>query len=162
MDPRSVHAENMRFYGDMRFKQLTLLLAAMTAAGGGVISKEGMNYRWWIALGALCLTGMMWVMEVRSSLHGIEAGRLAGEFWPGLGGKVFLPRLNATLVVALLHLGFYAFWLGCMYVWHPRLCGTFAVGLVVGIFLTFYTGANYWRVRGWWVERRDSPLAITR
>jgi hypothetical protein len=50
-------AENHRFFGDMRFKQLTLFMAAMSAAGAGVMQFTGS--RWWIALGALFVTGVI-------------------------------------------------------------------------------------------------------
>jgi hypothetical protein len=58
-------AENYRFFGDTRFKQLTLFVAAMSAAGAGVAQYPGI--RWWIALGALFVTGVMWVAEVRAT-----------------------------------------------------------------------------------------------
>lgn len=60
-------AENMRFYGDMRFKQLTLFMAAMTAVAGGIT--EASQYRWWIALAGMCIAAVMWVMEVRSTIN---------------------------------------------------------------------------------------------
>jgi hypothetical protein len=75
-------AENMRFYGDMRFRQLTLFMAAMTAVAGGIVGS--IQYRWWIALGGLCITAVIWVMEVRSTINFIAARNMrSGAVAPG-------------------------------------------------------------------------------
>lgn len=147
--PPTVFAENMRFYGDMRFKQLSLFLAAMTAAGGGIAQLSA--YRWWIALAALYVTAVLWVMETRSSLYGIANGKAAAGFWPRPQRMLF-PWLSATLVVFFLYVGFYAFWLRCIWAWY-RCSFTFCVGSVVGLLLFMYSCVNYWRQRDFWLER---------
>ena len=73
-------AENHRFFGDMRFKQLTLFMAAMTTAAAGVMQFPG--HRWWIALSALFVTAVMWVIEVRAALNGIAAHKAIPELFP--------------------------------------------------------------------------------
>jgi hypothetical protein len=60
-------AENVRFFADMHFKQLTLFMAAMTAVTGGIVVSS--LYQWWIALGGLCITAVIWTMEIRSTIN---------------------------------------------------------------------------------------------
>jgi len=133
-------AENMRFYGDMRFKQLTLFMAAMTAVAGGVV--ESSQYRWWIALGGLCITAVMWVMEIRSTINFDAVHKCAPELWPRAQSKLF-RWLTASLAVLLLYIAFYAFWLSCMRKWCPACCIPFYSGLTIGFALLLFSIANY-------------------
>ena len=133
-------AENMRFYGDMRFKQLTLFMAAMTAAAAGI--KQDFEHRWWIALGALFITAVMWVMEVRSSIHFFAIHEKAPRLWPNPQPKHF-RWLTATLAVWLLHVAFYAFWLGYLRICAPAACATFCLGMIVGLVLLIFSVLNY-------------------
>lgn len=148
-DSLSHVAENMRFYGDMRFKQLTLFMAAMTAVAGGIMQYA--PARWWIALAGLCITGAMWVMEVRSTLYAVATCDAAPRAWPLPKPKLF-PWLTASLVVLLLYIGFYATWLICLRVWCPK-CMSFYVGLVVGLVLLAFSIVNYWDRRTFWLGR---------
>src|ERR1035441_7756478 len=91
----------------MRFKQLTLFMAAMSAAGAGVMQFP--ISRWWIALGALFVTAVMWVVEVRATLNGIAAHNAVPELFPSR--KMFWPWLNSSWAVLSLHIAFYALWL---------------------------------------------------
>jgi len=134
-------AENMRFYGDMRFKQLTLFMAAMTAVTGGI--GQYPRYRWWIALAGVCITAAMWVMEVRSTLNFVAAHNEVPQLWVRSTSKPF-PWLTATSVVLLLHIGFYAFWLGCVKVWGQHAHISFWVGVIVGVMLLVFSIGNYW------------------
>ena len=134
-------AENMRFYGDMRFKQLTLFMAAMTAVGGGVVGSS--QYRWWIALGGLCITAVMWVMEIRSTINFNAVHKCAPELWPRAQSKLF-RLLTASHAVLLLYVGFYAFWLYSMRKWCPACCVSFYSELIVGFALLLFSVANYW------------------
>lgn len=61
-------AENIRFYSDMRFKQLTLLMAGMTAAGAAFGSSQYAEHHGTIAIAAALFTAVMWIMENRSTL----------------------------------------------------------------------------------------------
>ena len=142
-------AENLRFYGDMRFKQLTLFMAAMTAIAGGILQNQWA--RSWIALAGLCFTGVMWVMEVRSTLYAIAASVPSPHSWPSPRPKLF-PWLTASFVVLLLYVGFYMAWLVCLKRWCPT-CTTFCVGLVVGAVLLVFSVVNYWAVRAFWLRR---------
>ncbi len=133
-------AENLRFFGDMRFKQLTLFMAAMTAVAGGVV--ESSQYRWWIALGGLCITGVMWVMEIRSTVNFNATHERAKAWWPRPKSKLF-PWLTATNAVLLLYVGFYAFWLFCLKRWCSTCCFSFFGGLLAGLGLVVFSVANY-------------------
>ena len=99
-------SENMRFYGDMRFKQLTLLMAAMTAAGAGVAQYPQLSGP--IAAAAAVFRAVMWVMEIRSTLYWVAFKEKVPTLWPS--AKVTLwKQLNATNVVLFLHAFFYGF-----------------------------------------------------
>jgi hypothetical protein len=125
-------AENYRFFGDMRFKQLTLFIAAMTAVIGGIF--QASTYRWWLAVAGLFITGVMWVMEVRSTMNAvaIHDALLATnrDFFPTQ--RKFWPWLNASFAVLLLHVAFYVFWLLCIRAWCPTCCIWFCLGMVIG------------------------------
>lgn len=151
---RTQIGENLRFYADMRFKQLTLLMTATTllAAGvaqyganplfgsltiGGVLSGAGM-----------LITGAFWVMEVRSTLYWVAHREAAKELWPTPTSAKW-RFLNATNVVLVVHMAFYAFWFWCAWEWYLRrwaVCSFAAIGLL----LTVFTVLNYvqlWRHR---------------
>jgi hypothetical protein len=72
--------ENHRFYGDMRFKQLTLWSVGIGFVLNVLHGKEassvavGQKGTWLVA--AFFWTAVIWVMEVRSTVHGVRAMRL--------------------------------------------------------------------------------------
>ena len=141
-------AENHRFFGDMRFKQLTLFMAAMSAAGAGVMQFPGS--RWWIALGALFVTGVMWVVEVRATLAGIAAHNAIPELFPSR--KIFWPWINSSWAVLSLHIGFYALWLACIRAWGPSASVSFCIGILVGLVLLIFSIVNYCYQRTFWIQ----------
>jgi hypothetical protein len=139
-------AETYRFYGDMRFKQLTLFMAAMTAAIGGV--RQFPEDRWWIGLAGLLFTAVMWIMEVRSTVNAIETHDAVRELFPRQ--RKFWPLLNASYAVLLLHIAFYVFWLLRIRAWCPE-CISFYIGTAIGLVLLVFSSVNYWRHRGFWL-----------
>lgn len=72
--------ENHRFYGDMRFKQPTLWSVGIAFVLNALYGKEtpgmteGQKGIWYVA--AFFWTAVIWVMEVRSSVHGVRAMRV--------------------------------------------------------------------------------------
>ena len=138
-------AETHRFYGDMRFKQLTLFMAAMSAAIGGV--HEFPNERWWLAVAGLFFTGVMWIMEVRSTAYSIGLHSAAPELLPRQ--KFFWPLLNSSFAVLSLHVAFYLFWLSRIHAWGPT-CISFSIGAAVGLMLLVFSIGNYYRRRHFW------------
>lgn len=134
-------AENMRFFVDMRFKQLTLFMAAMTAVATGIIKSS--QYRWWLALGGLGITAVIWVMEIRSTINFIEHRDHAPELWPRAESKPKLFRLlTSSHVVLLLYMGFYAVWSYCIKKWGPACYFSFYSALIVGVVLVLFSILN--------------------
>jgi hypothetical protein len=143
-------AENFRFYGDMRFKQLTLFMAAMTAVVAGVMQFP--CNRWWLALGGLFVTAVMWVVEVRATLNAIVAHNAIPEAFPQQQDK-FWPWLNSSWSVLLLHIACYGLWLWCVRAW----CSSrvlFYVGALAGLMLFVFSVVNYWQQRKFWLGPR--------
>jgi 8-oxo-dGTP pyrophosphatase MutT (NUDIX family) len=137
-------AETLRFYGDMRFKQLTLFIGAMTAAGAGVA--QFWNLRVLIAIAGMAVTAVMWTMEVRSTLYWRALWEKYPDLWPVPKTGCF-GWLSATNVVLFLYLSFYVFWLECAFRWKPSLLllvpGTAVVSLLVD-----FSVRSYWRFGG--------------
>src|SRR5262245_28629756 len=110
--------ENARFYADMRFKQLTLLIGYQTASayaaftsGDSPVTKTApaINAGMAVAGISMIFTAVLWVMEIRSTLYRDAAIKAAGIAWPH-------PRprwrwINATTAVLGLHIVIYAGWL---------------------------------------------------
>jgi len=90
-DDNNFYVENMRFYGNMRFKQLTLLMAGMTVAGAAVVQHPAA--RTLVPLVAMGFTALLWIMEVRSSLHWVANRENAPRLWP-LDAKTALPWIK--------------------------------------------------------------------
>ena len=68
-------AQNMRYYGEMRFKQLTLLLAWFTVVGAVIFLKnkqiENLSFSIEIVLAnaSLLICSVLWIMEIRSTIY---------------------------------------------------------------------------------------------
>jgi hypothetical protein len=142
-------AENFRFYGDMRFKQLTLFMAAMTAVGAGVMQFP--ENRSWIALGGLFVTAVMWVVEVRATLNAIAAHNAIPEVFPP--HRAFMPWLNSSCAVLMLHIVCYGSWLWCVGAWCASPVPLYA-GALIGPVLVVFSVVNYWRQRKFWLAPR--------
>ena len=99
---------NMRFYGDMRFKQLTLFMAWLTISVGGVAQfgetqiVNGTQLKGVIAVASMLFTAVLWIMEVRSSLYWVAHREEVRDLWPS-PGNLRLGWLNATNSVFLLY-----------------------------------------------------------
>ena len=113
--------EYLRYFGDMRFKQLTLLMGFMSVAVGGIVAVgrksfiPGVDLQWVIAAIGLLFTSMLWIMEVRSTVAWSEvksATAVTGPFY-----EYFFPSfINATSVVLGFYMVIYAFWAYCIFV----------------------------------------------
>jgi hypothetical protein len=161
---RSQLAENMRFYADMRFKQLTLLLAWLTIAAAGV-AVYGQNLlvgnlcvRQTLALGSLLFTAVMWVMEVRASLYWRANREAAPDLWPRPRNDCF-SWINATNALLVLHITIYLFWLWCASAWNaPKL--PIWVFISLGILLLIFSLYSYWSNRlGRSIVAKNTPKA---
>ena len=134
---RTQIAENLRFFADMRFKQLTLLIAATSAAGYGLAAYS--SFRWWMALAAMFFTGCLWLMEVRSTLFSYANMTLAPDLWPV---PKPLPFITTTLAALLIYMGCYIGWVMLVHAWGPETL-SWKVGTVFGVALTIYTCVVY-------------------
>ena len=144
---RNQLAQNMRFYGDMRFKQLTLFMGAMTLLGAGAVQYPSATLfgsygvRGVLALAGMLFTGVMWVMEIRSTLAFYAARAQASDLWPRVGQKWL--GLTATNAVLFLHFAFYWFWFWCAAHWNVR-CVALSVSGVLGVILVVFSVKSYW------------------
>jgi len=144
-------AENMRFYADMRFKQLTLLVAWLTLAGAGVAQYGEKQLvgsfcvRQVLAVSAVIFVGILWVMEIRASLYWRAHRGKAPELWPRPENH-FLSWVNATNALFLFHIVVYLFWLYCAYMW---CVGRFLLAILalIGAMIAFFGVYSYWRFR---------------
>ena len=132
---------NMRFYGEMRFKQITLLMAGMTAAGAGAI--QFAPERGPIAITAAVFAGVMWVMEVRSTLYWAAFREKVPEDLKPSPEAAFWPWLNATNVVLALHVFFVGFWIWVASTKYSALLTCLPGGIIL-LALAIFTGKNYW------------------
>lgn len=149
-------AENMRFYGDMRFKQLTLLMAWLTLAGAGVVQygtavvTGGTTVRQVLALATVLFTSVLWVMEVRSTVFWVANREAAPDLWPRPVRNAF-RFVNATNAVLVLNMTVSVFWLWCAYEWHANMVLTVILTVLVA-FLFVFSVYHYWPA---WKLRED-------
>lgn len=139
---RAQLAENLRFYGEMRFKQLTLLMAVMTLVGAAVVQggnkmlTDRISVNTAAASLALLFTAVMWVMEIRAVLHWNVLREAVPDLWPR--PRNGWPIFSATAAVMMLYVGLYGSWLYCAAAW--RLVGGLLVAFVLlGIVLIAFS-----------------------
>jgi membrane protein YdbS with pleckstrin-like domain len=114
-DQASEIAQNLRFYSDARFKQLTLLLAAMAAAAAGAVKDSPaqltptVTVRQLVAVAAMLVVSVLWVMEVRAAAYWAAHREKGTEVWPSPPTNVFW-WLNATDMLLALHVGLFVGW----------------------------------------------------
>jgi hypothetical protein len=147
-------AENMRFYGDMRFKQLTLLMAWLSLVGGGVAQYGSINLvgetnvRQVLALSAVFFTIVMWVMEVRSTIQWVAHRDAAPELWPRPTNDPF-RLVNSTNAVLIFHFGVCSFWLWCAYRWNAN-C---VLATILGLLMLLVSVFSIYHYRHLWAHR---------
>jgi hypothetical protein len=136
-------AENVRWFGDMRFKLLTLLMGGMTALGAGVAQYPALKVP--LAVSGALFASVMWVMEVRSTLFAVANLVEAPELFPARVARLF-SWVNATGSLLFLHLAFYAFWVWCAARWSGSYWVS-ALGVGLGVFLVVFSIGDYWPLR---------------
>jgi len=120
--PEQDIAENLRFYGDMRFKQLTLLMAWLTISGAGVMQSgkveivPDLQARVIIAMASIIVGSVLWVMEIRSSLSFVAHRSKFPDLWPR-PENVAADQVNATNMVLILYCSHYLAWLWLLDNW---------------------------------------------
>lgn len=140
--------EDLRFYGDMRFKQLTLwsvgmgfvlnVLYGKEAAAQLPVRQRGM---WFVA--AFFWTAVIWVMEVRSSVHGVHRMEFKNRL-EKRGSPAKWTLLNATNSIALLYAGSCLIWaVQLVDSWGTRVVSIYVVAFVF-VLLFAFTLREYW------------------
>jgi len=150
---RNQLGQNMRFYGDMRFKQLTLFLGASSLFIAGVGQYQnidfprGLKLKAVISIAGILFTSVMWVMEVRSTVSFFATRELAEDLWPRAKPARFI-WLNSTNAVLSLHIASFCFWYWCAANWVYHRFLILSGGALLGILLAAFTVHNYlpaWR-----------------
>lgn len=145
---------NMRFYADMRFKQLTLFMAWLTLALGGVtqsgekIILDGITLQVIVAFASILFVSVLWIMEVRSTLYWVAHRDEGTETWPS-PKDLRIKWLDATNAVFLLYLSVFGFWLYGFSIWSQKPWLTI-LGVGLYTILILFTVLNYiplWRHR---------------
>ncbi len=144
---RTQIGENLRFYGDMRFKQLTLLMVWLTLAGAAALEPDTIELapsvpvRTVIACISMLFTSVLWVMEVRATLYWSAHRARAAEVCPRPETR-FCKLITATNVVVLLYAGVYALWLWLGFAWGLSL-GCAVAFAFLWLTLMVFSVANY-------------------
>ena len=158
--------ETIRHYADMRFKQLTLLMAGVPVLAAGVVVKGYsttkilgcLELRGVVPILGMMFTAVVWVMEVRSTAYFFAARANAKEVCPSPKFNrfhrlnVLLHRyINASTAVLVLYVSLYMAWWYCAKLWYPGkvLLVLFAVA---GLVLLVFSFTTYW---GAWEGQED-------
>ena len=99
-------SEDRRFYGDMRFKQLTLFGILSALLLNTLNSQMPLVSSTKISIIGMASTALLWIMEIRSSIFAQAARKLKGSLEPsGIRNEgefvhhwTFLNATNAVLV----------------------------------------------------------------
>jgi hypothetical protein len=108
--------DNLRFYADARFKQLTLYLAWITLLAGGLLQFSDKKMATDIALQhgmpafAMLVTAVFWVLETRTTLYWRAHRDAIPAAWPRPPESIW-AWFNATNAVWLLYATIYAAWM---------------------------------------------------
>lgn len=143
--------QNMLFYGEMRFKQLTLLLAWLTIAGAGIaqfgpkIIIGSIQLRLLLAVSSMLVVSVLWLMEISSTLYWVANREAYPELWPSppkTKPEKLVNILNATNAVLVFYIILYWFWFCCAYQWGLSLIFTI-IGIILGVILFIYSIIRY-------------------
>lgn len=138
--------QNMRFYGEMRFKQLALFLAWLTIAGTGVSQSgeknilDGATLQLVISFASMLVTAIIWIMEISSTKYWVAHKISLTDKWPE--SNITWKQLNATNATVLLYLFNYVFWLYASYKWNGN-CVFLTIFGIVFLLLFVKTTLNY-------------------
>jgi len=140
-------AENLRFYADMRFKQLTLFVALLSLVAAGIgqfgdqVLFESIKIKEVLAVAAMLFTSVLWIMEVRSSIYWAAHKEKTDDLWCS-PNNVSLSWLNASNSILVLYISVYSFWVTCTYFWFSNILIT-AISALVGFVLLLFSILNY-------------------
>lgn len=146
-----------RFYGDMRFKQLSLYGVITALLVNAMNSKDVATAT--ISAKAICViallsTSVLWVMEVRSSLYGYRCQKAKDQFetnGSSASGIVtdqpsfHWTLLNATNLVLVLYFCSYLFWLRQWIALEPRVYVGHYLPMAWFMILIAFSVREYWQ-----------------
>jgi hypothetical protein len=147
-------ADDHRFFSDMRFKQLTLWSGAtallLNAAFSDKSSLSLALHPFVIPFFGLVFTGAFWVMEVRSTLQGIDALEKMKTYpqWTGENSLQHWTLINRTHATLVLYLLSYTLWARQTLCATPPKWGAVSV-IGAGVILIIFTIREYLHL---WVD----------
>ena len=142
-------AENMRFYADVRFKQVTLLFAWLAIAGAGIVHADDQylagswTVKQAVAACSILITAVLWVYEVRAASHWYahrNSPPKVPNIWPSnlRHSLSFISGTNMTLGMFVI---LYFSWVWLFNEWRLESCLsvflTWLFGLIGGILVIF-------------------------
>ena len=139
--------QNMRFYGDMRFKQLTLYLAWITVAVAGIsqfgtdIFLSNASVKLVISFASMLITAVIWIMEISSTKYWVAFKENLSEKTPSSGIK--LKLFTATNATMFLYLVSYLFWFYAACTWDGNTI-FLIIYAVIGLSIFIHNVLNYW------------------
>jgi hypothetical protein len=138
--------QNMRFYGELRLKQFTLFLTWLTIVGVAIVQGGERiiiletSLKLMLAFASMLVCGILWIMEISSTLYWKVHREKCVEKWPK--PKIKMAFINATNAVLILYIWNYAFGLVCSYSWGGKYYLSILFGLF-GILLLVFSMINY-------------------
>ena len=109
-------SEDHRFYGDMRFKQLTLFGVLSGLLLNALNSQTLHPLRWIFGLVGIASTTLLWIMEVRSSVHAQKALEIKRFYekqrtvHPPTRFELRWTLINATNAILMFYLASFVSW----------------------------------------------------
>lgn len=147
IDPAEVYKQNCedhRFYGDMRFKQLTLWSVGMGFLLNAVFGKDAaclsVLHRGLWCFAAFFWTAVIWVMEVRSTVHGLRRIEYRAGIEGSAGGRYSnkWTLLNASSVIALLYASSCVVWsIQLLTIWGARVIAFWVMSAAFALLAAF-------------------------
>ena len=141
--------QNMRFYGELRFKQLALYLAWITIAVAG-ISQYGSTIifhntplKLLVSFASMFITFIIWTMEISSTLYWVvhREKQNSDKKWPKPDFKFKI--INSTNAIICFYTVNYLFWLFTAFIWEGHFI-FLIIYTILFIFQVINTGLNYW------------------
>jgi hypothetical protein len=138
--------QNMRFYGELRLKQFTLFLTWLTIVGVAIVQGGeriiflDTTLKLLLAFASMLVCGILWIMEVSSTLYWKTHREKCMDNWPR--AKLKMSYINATNAVLILYVCNYAFWLLCTVAWNGKWYLSLLFGLL-GLVLLVFSVLNY-------------------
>lgn len=126
-DKQKQMAENMRFYADVRFKQVTLLFAWLAIAGAGIVHSGGQylvadwSVKQAVAACSLLITAVLWVNEIKAASFWCAHNNRMPDVWPR-PPKHILSFISGTWATSGMYAVLYLAWVVLYNNWRSDSC----------------------------------------